>query len=267
MKLDVDLGEMSLAKDIPFTDVKGLLDCNALRCESSNFTAKAGKANVKGSIAYLDGARRFLLTASDAGSFLKAVDITDRMTKGRFEFRGTYDDKLSPPQLNARLTITDFQLKNSEILGRILSIASLTGVANALTGSGIAFDKLSANVASRAGLITLDKGMANGAAIGITIGGTIDTSTTKLDLKGVLVPAYAINSIIGKIPLIGALAGGEGEGLIGFNFSVKGNYDEPDVGVNPLSGLTPGFLRGIFSGFDSKKSGDSLPNDENMSDR
>ncbi len=266
MKLDIDLGELLMVKDAPFIGVKAALNCSEARCESADFSAKTVKGDVKGGITNVGGTRQFLLTAVDAGSLLKAFDITDRMTKGTFELRGTYDDKLTPPQLNARLLITDFNLQNSQILGRILSIASLTGVANALTGSGISFDKLSANMASRAGVITVDKGMANGAAIGITINGTVDTSTTKLDLNGVLVPAYALNSIVGKIPLIGALAGGEGEGLIGFNFSVKGNYAEPDVGVNPLSGLTPGFLRGIFSAFDDKKSGDTKASPRKISD-
>ncbi len=267
MKLDVELDELQLAKDAPFIGVKAVMDCTAARCESADFVAKTVKGDVKGGIARVGGVRQFVLTASNGGSLLKALDITDRVTKGSFEMRGTYDDKLVPPQLNARLLMTDFNLKNSEVLGRILTIASLTGVANALTGSGIAFEKLSANIASRAGVITLDKGMANGAAIGITIAGTIDTSTTKLDLKGVLVPAYALNSIFGKIPLIGALAGGEGEGLIGFNFSVRGNTTDPDVGVNPLSGLTPGFLRGIFNGFEGSKSDESSAPREKISDR
>lgn len=253
MALEIDLGELLLAKTAPLTEVKGSLHCSAARCESADFSAKTGKGTLKGGITEVGGKRQFLMTSHDAGSMLTAFDITDRMTGGSFEMRGFYDDTLTPPKLNSRLIISDFTLKNSEILGRILSIASLTGVANALTGSGISFDKLSANVAAQGGRITVDKGMANGTAIGLTLAGTVDTSNTKLNLKGVIVPAYALNSIVGKIPVIGLLAGGEGEGLIGFNFSVTGTYDKPDVGVNPLSGLTPGFLRGIFSVFDDEE--------------
>jgi len=39
--------------------------------------------------------------------------------------------------------------------------------------------------------------------------------------------------------------------LIAFNYSVKGPTGNPDVSVNPLSALTPGFLRGIFGIFDN----------------
>jgi hypothetical protein len=254
LHLRVNLEELLLASGMPFTQVAGTLDCGAARCDGAHFTAAVGPPGkqqpVRADITHSAGARQFALTANNAGSFLKALNITDRMIDGKLILRGPYDDNKNPPQLNAHLLIRDFTVQNSQILGRIFSIGSLTGLTNALTGSGIAFDKMIGDITSRAGLITVDKGRANGTAMGITVGGTVDTTTTKLNLKGVVVPAYALNSLLGKIPLIGALAGGEGEGLIAFNYSVRGTYEQPDVSVNPLSGLTPGFLRGIFGIFD-----------------
>lgn len=260
MKLDIDLGELFLVNESPFTEVKGTLYCTEKRCESADISAKAGKADIHAGITMSGGRRQFLMTSGNAGDMLKALDITDRMSRGRFEMKGNFDDSKAPPHLDARLLITDFTLKNSKILGRIFSIGSLTGLANALTGSGIAFEKMSANIGSQGGLIMVDKGSANGASMGITFAGSVDTRSTNLNLKGVVAPAYAINSILGKLPIIGTIAGGEG-GLIAFNYWVKGTYEDPDVGVNPLSGLTPGFLRGIFTGGDDKsfKQGDDKP--------
>ena len=37
-----------------------------------------------------------------------------------------------------------------------------------------------------------------------------------------------------------------GEGLFGFNYSLGGTADAPQVSVNPLSILTPGLFREIF---------------------
>ncbi len=260
--LDVNLDELLLGDGVPFTQVIGKLDCSAARCESAHFTAGIGNAKqtVKADIARNGNNRQFTLTAANAGNFLKAFNITDRMIDGKLSLIGPYDDSKTPPQLNARLLIQDFTLKNSQILGRILSIGSLTGLTNALTGSGISFEKMMANIASRGGIITVSKGRANGNAIGITTEGTVDTTTTKLNLKGVVVPAYALNSVFGKIPIIGTLLGGD-EGLIAFNYSVHGTYADPDVMVNPLSGLTPGFLRGIFGVFDGPDERD--PNETN----
>jgi hypothetical protein len=44
----------------------------------------------------------------------------------------------------------------------------------------------------------------------------------------------------------GALTPRAGEGLIGFNFTLRGSVDNPVVAVNPLSALAPGFLREMF---------------------
>lgn len=254
LDLDVEVGELLLSAAAPLQNVVGRIYCTKQRCESADISAKTGAGDVKASIATLGGVRRFLLTATDAGSFLKALDVTERMTNGVLELRGTYDDRKTPPPFNGRLLIKDFTLKNSQILGRILSIGSLTGLSNALTGDGIAFEKLVANITSHRGIVLLDKGAANGTAIGITVSGKVDTNTANLDLKGVVVPAYALNSILGKIPVIGMLAGGADEGLIAVNYMVTGTYSDAKVGVNPLSALTPGFLRGIFSIFDEKDS-------------
>ena len=52
---------------------------------------------------------------------------------------------------------------------------------------------------------------------------------------------------LSKIPLIGQLlSGGKHEGLFGMSFTIKGTRQDPQTSVNPLSALTPGFLRKIF---------------------
>ncbi|MDH3596031.1 MAG: hypothetical protein OEM93_14410, partial [Rhodospirillales bacterium] len=72
-----------------------------------------------------------------------------------------------------------------------------------------------------------------------------------LDLEGTIVPAYTFNRILGAIPILGRiLTGGEGEGLFAFTYEMKGALDDPEVSVNPLSALAPGFLRGLFGGID-----------------
>ncbi len=253
IQASVDLGTLWLDAQYPLKQLVATLSCSAARCESGAWQAKAGDATLQGGIREAGGERHFHLQASKAGEALKALGVSDRVTGGTLELSGAYDDSIAPPQLNARLAVKDFTMKNAQILGRILSIGSLTGLSNALTGSGIAFEKLTADVSARAGVFTIQKGVASGTALGITVGGTLDDNHKTYALKGVVAPAYALNSLLGKIPLIGFIAGGADEGLIAFNYSVGGTFEQPDVSVNPLSGLTPGFLRKIFSVFDSEE--------------
>ena len=251
MHLDVKLDELLMAEAMPFTKVAGVLHCSSSRCESADFSASVWKGQVKAGISQNKGQRQLRIAASNAGQFLHALDISDRVVDGKFQLTGEYNDSQNPAPLKARLVMEDFTLKNSQILGRILSVGSLTGLTNLLTGDGISFEKMTADMVARAGVVRISNGKASGNAMGMTVEGLVDSNSSKLKLKGVVVPAYALNSILGKIPIIGAIAGGEGEGLIAFNYAIDGRFEKPDISVNPLSGLTPGFLRGIFGIFDA----------------
>lgn len=248
--LSLHLKKLTLVKEHPLSNVVGTLSCDELRCSASNFSANMGDKSLSASITHKNDARNFSLTSNDAGQTLGVFGLSDRVFGGSLSAFGAYDDNESPPKLNGKIVIDKFVVRQSEILGRIFSVASLSGLSNALTGSGISFDELRADFESQDGLFTLQNGRAHGNAVGYTTEGSINTRDASLSLKGVLVPAYALNSMVNNIPVIGMIAGGKGEGIISFNYGVKGAYSDPEVSVNPLSGLTPGFLRNIFGVFE-----------------
>ena len=250
LQLDVDIGELVLTRANSLTQLKGTLRCDRARCNAASFTGNAGSSDFRARIHHVRGERRFDLYAGNAGDFLRALNITDRMFGGLLSLGGTFDDTQTPPQFNGRLLIDNFVIRNSQILERMLSVGSLQGLNNLLTGSGITFDKLGADIRAQRGKITIQNGKANGSSLGITMEGGIDTTTTILSIRGVLVPAYWLNSFVGRIPLIGAIAGGAGEGIVAFRYAITGKYSDPAVSVNPLSGFTPGFLRNIFGAFE-----------------
>ena len=75
----------------------------------------------------------------------------------------------------------------------------------------------------------------------------MDKSNSTMDLQGTIVPMSEINTFLSNIPLIGdLLTGGSGGGIIAATYTMKGNSKEPSVLINPLSVLTPGFLRTIL---------------------
>ena len=93
----------------------------------------------------------------------------------------------------------------------------------------------------------LTQGQATNMALGITFEGTIDRKNRTLDLNGHVIPAYLVNSLVGKIPLVGEIiAGGKGQGIVSATYKVTGSFDQPLTSVNPLSVLTPGFTRKLF---------------------
>jgi len=88
---------------------------------------------------------------------------------------------------------------------------------------------------------------AYGSELGFTMNGDLDLAARKVDLGGTIVPAYTINSLLGYIPVLGQLLVGEkGSGIFAAKYSIDGSLDGPNISVNPVATLTPGFLRGIF---------------------
>ena len=249
VRLNAEIDLLRLSKQGIINQFKGNLYCDARICHDASFTGFVGNKksfdfrilrNPKGN-------RQISLHAIDAGAFLKALGAYPNLEGGDLTITGNYDEGEKGSTLKGRILITDFTVKKAPVLAKILSLASITGVADLLQGKGIAFSKLQAPFTLHNDVMAFDKGRAYGASIGLTNEGTITFPKQTLDMQGTVVPAYVINNFLGKVPLVGELfTGGDGKGVFAFSYTVKGTERDPDVSVNPLSILTPGFLRGIF---------------------
>jgi hypothetical protein len=99
----------------------------------------------------------------------------------------------------------------------------------------------------------------NGPVIGATLRGRIDFARDQMALSGTYVPLYGLNAFLGELPLFGDLfVSRQGEGLLGITFAVQGRTSNPDVLVNPVSMVAPGFLRQIFE-FDNQSQAGMQP--------
>lgn len=194
------------------------------------------------------GGKRLLVTAEDMGAVLRALDALDTVNGGRLEITGDSDGPLPGAPLRARIEAHDYVLVDAPTLARLLTVASLTGINDLLKGQGIRFRRLVGEFTLQDGKLRTDLIRAYGPALGLTAKGEIDFDRSLTDLRGTIVPAYTVNRILGEIPLLGPLlTGGEGQGLIAITYRMTGPLGDPDVSVNPLSALAPGFLRALFS--------------------
>lgn len=203
--------------------------------------------------------RRFRLAASQAGELAKALDFYINGTGGSLVVSGDMRGTGPTLEMDGTIRMEDFRLVEAPVLAKILGFASLTGLADTLSGRGIRFETAKVPFNLRRGVFSVEKGRITGPALGITLEGQMQKSLGNVHLKGVVVPSYSVNSLIGKIPLLGPLVtGGKHEGLIGFNYRVEGALREPDITVNAASGLTPGFLRLFLSGKSAEVEDDSI---------
>jgi uncharacterized protein YhdP len=195
------------------------------------------------------GQRRVRITSDDAGDLFQTLDQTTRIEGGELELKATIAQQVPTLAAEGTFRIHRFRLLDAPVLARLLTLASLTGIGNLLGGEGIYFDRLELPFTLRDDLLSIDRGRMSGSQLGLTVKGNVDLARDQFDLQGTLVPIYGLNRIIGKIPLVGPfLSGSEGEGAFAATYSMTGPLSEPQVRVNPLAVLAPGFLRELFSG-------------------
>lgn len=194
------------------------------------------------------GKRRVAGQSDDAGLIIQALFGISSVHGGMVQIEGVLGDgKESHTRLD--LSMGDFKLRDVPVMARMLSLGSLTGIANTMSGEGIGFKTLIAPLEFDDGKIYIGEARATGPALGVTVTGTVNMVDKSMNLSGALAPAYSLNSALGNIPVLGGvLVSRKGEGLFGLSYQVKGPFEALQVFVNPLSALTPGILRRIFEG-------------------
>lgn len=191
--------------------------------------------------------RIFHFYTDNAGSFIRAFDFYQHIRNGTLEISAETKDTAEDRVTRGTFVMNKYNVVKAPVLAQILTLASLGGILDTLQGDGIAFEEAKGEFLWRDDTLSILKMRSKGSAMGLTINGDIDMAQHTLDLGGAIVPAYFINNVLGSVPLVGKLLiGKEGEGLIASRYTVKGSTLEPDVSVNALSLLTPGFLRGIW---------------------
>ena len=185
------------------------------------------------------------------GRCCRGLDLLSTVNGGRLAISGRYQDERSPATLSATLSgtleLNDFRVQNGAALGKLLQAMTLYGLVDAMRGPGLQFTRLNAPFRYSDGVLHLTDARASSSSLGLTAKGAIDFDASTVDLQGTVVPAYFFNSLLGRMPLVGRLFRSEqGGGLFAASYSMTGALENPAVRVNPLTALTPGFLRGLF---------------------
>ena len=170
---------------------------------------------------------------------IKRYNFIKGFEEGLLVYQSVKKDGIS----NALLTIENFKVKKVPVFAKLLSLASLQGIADLLTGEGIRFDDFEMKFSNKKKLTTINEMFAIGPAVSILMDGYIE-SDKLISLNGTLVPATTINKSIASIPLLGNILVGNktGEGVFGVSFKVKGIPKDLETTVNPIKTLTPRFI-------------------------
>ncbi|MCD8526474.1 MAG: DUF3971 domain-containing protein [Alphaproteobacteria bacterium] len=252
MLISVSVDQMRTADDQTVQYAKIYADINAEGAfDQFEVDAIAGAGDV-----YLrykpdeQGERSFHFEADDAGAALKAFGVYDNIVDGTISVHARPVDGPQSRNLSGTATLNNFKVVKAPALARLLGAMSVPGLLELLGNDGLVFSKLESgftwNYKQAGSLLTLKDGRTSGNSLGLTFDGTINRGTDIMDLKGTIIPLSTMNKIVGSIPLIGDLITGGTGSVFAATYTMRGETEDPDVSVNPLSVLTPGILRRIL---------------------
>ena len=240
-KLILDIKKIYLDKNNTTNNLKGTISYFNNEIDDLNLESKFSKNNkIVFTIKTTDNGEKITTLFSN-----KAKPLIDRykfikgFNEGDLDF---YSIKKNNKSIST-LKIYDFKLKELPVLTKILTLASLQGIADLLSGEGIRFNEFEMNFVNENNLMTINEIYAIGPAISILMEGYIEKNNL-ISLRGTLVPATTINKTISSIPILGSILVGEkvGEGVFGVSFKIKGPPKELVTSVNPIKTLTPRFI-------------------------
>lgn len=232
---------ITMANGEVFRDVAGNLTCNTKECVSARLEAKTSDRKML-TLSLTPGVKENIFTAGagNAGAVLRALDIYTDIREGALSTRAVADATKTDAPYVGSIIIKDFRVVGTPLLAKLLTLGSFTGIIDTLNGQGIAFEKLDSRYSYGNKTYQFDSLKMTGSALGILLSGYADTANSQVKLSGTLVPAYALNNALGKVPLLGNLI--VGKGVLATSFTVEGPLDNPRTEVFPLSTIAPGIL-------------------------
>lgn len=251
--LDLDLKAVALSgfngEIAANADLRLLRKGNQIK--QGSFSAKLNGVSVVGKITPRpDGEATVSLLTQNAGAMLRFADIYSHMQGGALDMRLTKSGTTETGYVNIR----EFALRDEPALKRASAAANSNtlaeqGVKRGLVSdaSDVAFTKLHMDFSRKGSYFDVSDAVMWGSEVGGTLNGQLDYSKDYVNITGTFVPAYGLNNAFAKIPVLGLfLAGNKYEGVFSVPFQITGRASQPNLSINPIAAVSPGFLRKIF---------------------
>ncbi len=192
---------------------------------------------------------------NDAGDLLRFADLYARMEGGDLDLvlRTKGDSSVG------EAVLTNFVLRDEPAFRQLVAAGRAGAVGRARASAApvavdpsiVRFQRMKATFARSPGKLEIQDAVIYNPTMGLTTQGVIDFAHNEIDVSGSFVPAYEVNTMLTKIPLVGLLlSGGQNDGVFGLSYRVHGPMSGPLLTINPLSAMAPGILRRILGAVD-----------------
>ena len=237
----VDIGKYFINNESYLSNLKGEILIKNNQLNKSSINAKLNN-NRKFNLEIFTGNNKQKITNLEIEKPAPFIE-NFKFIKGFKEGNLIYESSEYDGKTISNLKIIDFKVKEVPVLAKLLTLASLQGIADLLTGEGIRFTDFEMDYETLGNTTNIKELYAIGPAISLMMDGYI-VKDNLTSLKGTLVPATTVNKTIAKIPMLGEILVGKkiGEGIFGVSFKIKGPPKKLKTSVNPIKTLTPRFI-------------------------
>ena len=233
--LTLALERLQVTDSIALDNVRG--DFSMVSGIDGRFTARVnGGAPVEGQVLPQGGRSAIRVRAADAGAVFASAGLLKQARGGDMSLTLL---PVGAASFDGTLEVRNTRVQDAPAIAALLNALSIVGLLEQAGGNGIHFQEVDAAFRITPSTMALTRASAVGPSMGLSMDGTYDVANARLDMQGVISPIYIINGI-------GSIFTRRGEGLIGFNYRLRGPVADPQVSVNPLSVFTPGMFREIF---------------------
>ena len=237
----IDIGKYFIDETSYLSNTRGELKIKNNKIIESNINAKLNK-NKKFELRIVTDKENQKITnivIDNPEPFIKNFKFIKGFKEGQLIYESSEFERKSI----SNLKINDFKVQEVPLLAKLLTLASLQGIADILTGEGIRFTDFEMDYETLGNTTKIKEMYAIGPAISLMMEGYI-VKNDLTSLRGTLVPATTVNKTISKIPMLGEILVGKkiGEGVFGVSFKIKGPPKKLKTTVNPIKTLTPRFI-------------------------
>lgn len=267
LNININLGNLELKNKTKYNNILMNLSCQNGICRSGSLLASLNKSkNQVKNIALKinknpkkDKANEYILSGqiADIGTLIEALGISNLIGDGNVKIdvvQKINNDKLI---LEGSIkSISDITIYENEKVKKLAKNNLYSQVKDKIFSSEkTTFGSMKIDFSLIDNQLTITSLIANNFKIGITAKGTINLDDNAMQLKGMIVPGYLVNSLfgLGKIPVLGSvikglLTGEDGGGI----FSVRYEYvrskdqEEGEFKTNAVSAFVPSSISSLF---------------------
>jgi hypothetical protein len=184
----------------------------------------------------------------DLQEVLPCLGIKQDVIEGAFTLKGTLKGRPGDwTEGMFSLTSKEGRILRMQLLSKIFALVNITDIfttsePSTLGQKGFPYSRLDFQSTILNNRLNIKRAVIRGEGLNLFAKGELDLTTLDADITVLIAPLKTLDTIAGKVPLVGKAIGGKDLALVAIPVGVKGNIKEPELTLLPAQAVGEGIL-------------------------